>query len=475
MFNDIGVQGWGGPNETPQLSDLMKALTTGYTYGVTDQANGAALRVESLESTLRSLTYGNEHVRFWKQIPKMQAFNTVEEYNVLNSYGSNANAFVPEGVMPETDDTNYARKVALVKYLGTTRVVTHQATLVRGAHGDVIALENRNGVLWLLAQIERGLFFGNNTLVNGYSATSGGAEGIEFAGLDAQIDSSMIIDAQGAPLSEGLLQDASEQIAANFGLATHIYTPYKVASDFSKTYFNKERVVMPSPTGGLSAGTVVTEFNSQFGPVQVVPDVFLTKNRKATNNNNPIGPATATSVNAPQTPASVAGSVAAASGVWKSTNSAVKYKVSAVNRFGESSATAASSGINVAAKNDAVTLTITNPSSIGGLTPDYFNIYRSDDGGSTFWYIDSVAAASTTSSGTTTYVDNGVYMTNVSTCYIGEQDPMILAFKQLAPLMKMDLAVLGPAIRWMILLYGTPVVYQPKKWAKIINVGDLSN
>jgi hypothetical protein len=35
--------------------------------------------------------------------------------------------------------------------------------------------------------------------------------------------------------------------------------------------------------------------------------------------------------------------------------------------------------------------------------------------------------------------------------------------------------VLGPAIRWMILLYGTCVLYQPKKWAKIINVGDLSN
>jgi hypothetical protein len=66
-------------------------------------------------------------------------------------------------------------------------------------------------------------------------------------------------------------------------------------------------------------------------------------------------------------------------------------------------------------------------------------------------------------------------MTNVSTAYIGELDPLIASFKQLAPMMKMDLAVLGPAIRWMILLYGTFVLYQPKKWAKIINIGDLSN
>ena len=32
----------------------------------------------------------------------------------------------------------------------------------------------------------------------------------------------------------------------------------------------------------------------------------------------------------------------------------------------------------------------------------------------------------------------------------------VWAFKQLAPLMKMDLAVLSPATRFMLLLYGTP-------------------
>jgi hypothetical protein len=456
MLNNM-LNGWGAPMDTPNLEELQKALTTGYAYGVTDQMNGAALRVESLESTLRSLTYDEQHVRFWKMVPKMQAFNTVEEYNVLNSYGSLANPFIPEGVMPETDDSNYARKVSLVKYLGTTRVVTHQATLVRGAHGDVIALENANGIKWLMKQLEQALFFGNNTLAYNYSNVSGGNEGIEFAGLDCQIDPTMIIDAKGAPLSEGLLQDSCETIATNYGRATHIFSPYKVASDFSKTYFNKERVVMPSPEG-LRAGTNITKFNSQFGEIDIVPDVFLTKNRKAYNN-------------AGLTSALNSG---AGTGLWKALNT-VQYKVSAVNRFGESAATAASTGLAVTSYTATVTLTITNPSAISGLTPDYFNIYRSDDGGNTFYYIDSVATSSQAASGTTTYTDTGIYMTNVSTAYIGELDPLIASFKQLAPMMKMDLAVLGPAIRWMILLYGTFVLYQPKKWAKIINIGDLSN
>ena len=36
--------------------------------------------------------------------------------------------------------------------------------------------------------------------------------------------------------------------------------------------------------------------------------------------------------------------------------------------------------------------------------------------------------------------------------------------------MKMDLALLGPAYRWMILLYGVPQMYAPKKWMKFINI-----
>jgi hypothetical protein len=465
-----GLQGFGGPTDAPHLQELIKALQSGYNYGVTDQTNGGALRVESLESSLKVLTYGEENIRFWKAVPKMQAFNTVEEFNVLNSYGDSSNAFLPEGVMPETNDSNYNRKVALVKYMGTTRVVTHPMTLVRAAHGDVIALENRNGILWLLAQIERNLFWGNNTLALNYNNVSGGVEGIEWPGLDSQIDSTMFIDAKGGSLSEGLLHDASELIAEQFGQATHAYMPFKVASDFSKTYFTKERVVMPAPGGGMTAGTVITDYASQFGPIKIIPDVFLNKHRKARG----LAPAVASSPNAPQAPASISGATGGTDGLWKATNAAVTYKVTAVNRFGESASTAASGNVNVSATNLHVTLTITNPNPISGLVPDYFNVYRSDDSGVTYYYVLSVATSSAASAGTTTATDTGLYMTNVSTVFIGQLTPEILAVKQLAPLMKMDLAVLGPAIRWMILFYATFVLYAPKKWCKIINVGDLS-
>lgn len=465
-----GLNGYGVGADAPALPDLIKALQAGYTYGVTDQTGGSALRVESLEASLKVLTYSEEHIRFWKNVPKMPAFNTVEEYNVLSNYGDFSNAFLPEGVMPETQDSTYNRKVALVKFMGTTRVVTHPMTLVRAAHGDVIAQENRNGILWLLRKVEEALFWGNNTLAFNYANQSGGVEGIEWSGLDCQIDSTSYIDAKGASLTEGLLQDSCDTIAENFGRATHLYCPFKVASDFDKTLFSKERVLMPSPTGGLQAGTVIQKFNSHFGEINIMPDIFLTKNRKAYGK----APASASNGNAPQAPASIAGAAPTGSdGVWKQTGN-VFYKATAVNRFGESASTAASAAVNITAATQHTVLTITNPNPISGLAPDYFNIYRSDDGGTNYWYVTSVAAGNVTSGGTTTYTDTGLYMTNVSTAFIGQMTPDVLAIKQLAPLMKMDLAVLGPAIRWMILLYATFVLYAPKKWLKIINIGDLS-
>jgi hypothetical protein len=468
MIANDGLNGYGASADAPALPDLLKALQAGYTYGVTDQTGGSTLRVESLEASLKVLTYSEEHIRFWKNLPKMQAYNTVEEYNVLSDFGSTANVFLPEGVMPETEDSIYNRKVSLVKFMGTTRVVTHPMTLVRAAHGDVIATENRNGILWLLRKIEESLFWGDNRLAFNYNNVSGGVEGIEWPGLDAQIDTASFIDARGASLTEGLLNDAANTIAENYGRATHLYCPFKVASDFDKTLFSKERILMPSPTGGLNAGTVIQNFNSHYGEIKILPDIFLTKHRKAAG----LAPSVARSGNAPQTPASVAaGAPTGTDGLFK-VSQAVTYKVTAVNRFGESSATAAS-GSQTPTTVQHVPLTITNPNPISGLAPDYFNVYRSDAGGS-YYYIASVAATNVSSGGTTTYNDLGLYMTNVSTAFIGQLTPDVLAVKQLAPLMKMDLAVLGPAIRWMILMYATFVLYAPKKWLKIINIGDLS-
>src|SRR5690606_1201574 len=124
----------------------------------------SALRPQSLEGTLKIVTAKESHIKFWKELPKKQAFNTVEEFNVLDSYGGNSSPFFTEGGLPNEEDSNYIRQSQMVKFLGTTRVVTHPATLVRNTVGDIVAREQTNGTLWLLQQLERNLFFADSAM-----------------------------------------------------------------------------------------------------------------------------------------------------------------------------------------------------------------------------------------------------------------------------------------------------------------------
>ena len=49
-----------------QVEELNKALTAGYAYPAT--SGGGALRVESLEATLRIVTFTLQNIKFWKAI-----------------------------------------------------------------------------------------------------------------------------------------------------------------------------------------------------------------------------------------------------------------------------------------------------------------------------------------------------------------------------------------------------------------------
>lgn len=128
-----GIEGFGSTTQQ-DVDNLNKALTAGQDRdppGSITAGDGFALRVESLESTLKNVTYRMEHVKFWRNIPKLPAYNTVEEFNRISSYGENPDAgYIDEGDLPSEDDTTYSRNFSVVKYLGTTRRVTHVMSLV---------------------------------------------------------------------------------------------------------------------------------------------------------------------------------------------------------------------------------------------------------------------------------------------------------------------------------------------------------
>lgn len=455
-------QGFGNASSS-DVENLNKALNTGsygQANGVDGQTGGSALQVESLENSLKVLTYSDQHVKFWKKIAKTPAYSTVEEYNQLLSYGSNSGGFLPEGMLPETDDSEYRRRASFVKFLGTTREVTHPMTLVRSAHGDVIARENQNGILWLMKQIENALFWGDSSLAQP------GKEGVQFDGLNNLIDPSNTIDIGAKDLTAHDINTGSQMILENFGTPTDMFIPFETLAKFSEEYFPKERVIMPTQNSGYQAGLVVNKFQTHGGAVEFQPDLFLQKTKPLSNNGTggtkaPTAPATVTAVVGTETNAEFG----------KSGAGTYKYAVTACNRFGESVPTVVGEGVALTSSDlvKGVKLTITNSASMV-VAPEYYNIYRSEKDGSKMYCIKSIATKSVSASGTTEFVDKNETMPNTYTTFMGEFTPEVIAFKQLAPIMKMNLATLGPSIRWMILLYGVPQLYAPKKWVKFKNI-----
>jgi len=463
-----------GAGTDQDIAELSKALEAGYQTGA-GKTGGSALRVESLEASLKVLTYTSSHIKFWKKIPKSPAYSTVEEYNQLINYGGSQNPFVQEGELPQATDTSYARRVQLVKFLGTTREVTHQASLVHPAHGDLIALENQSGILWLLEQVERNLFSGDSSL-----SFDGEAE--QWDGLDSLIDASSVLDLEGNSIQEADMEEAANEIIENYGFPTDMFLGTRTMSDLVKTFYPRERISLPAPQNGQVGQTIQT-ISTQAGVIEFNPDVFIRQNATP--------PAAATSPNAPAAPVIIAAITPAGTsgdhnkGAPTGTSN-VNYVATACNRFGESAPSpfqAAVEALTQANKDGGLSLPVSvdNAGSVGAFPTEYLRIYRSaatlaagvPTDLSAYSLIAQVPVASQAASGTTVFDDVNLTLPFTSTAYLGELTPSVVTFRQLMPMMKMDLAVLSPAYRWMILLYGTPILFAPKKWIRMINIGRL--
>lgn len=456
---------YAGLGSAEEVAELAKALAAGDTITLPGATGGQALQVQSLEGSLKVLTFTQSHAKMWQKIPKFPAYSTVEEYSEQTSHGTEGNSFLPPGITPEEDDGVYARRASYVKYLGTTRKVQHPMTLVRTIGGDVLARENASGITKIIRDVDEALFWGNSAL--GYNITT---TGIEFDGLNKLIDADNIVDCAGLDLTEGKIEDCAEVVAVGYGIPTDLFLSTKAALAFTKTMLPKGRAIYPNAGGNaLVAGAVINQVTTTHGVVDLNPSLFLNTGRSPRKT----PPASATSVKAPTAPASiVGGAMTGSTGKFRAVQQGdLKFKVTACNRFGESAPTAISAAVTVGAGDLAkyIPLTITNAASVV-TPPEWFNIYCTEADGSVVYLVAQVAASSVANDGTTVYNYVGLIMANTSIGFMGQMADNVIQWKQLAPLMKMDLAITGPNISWMILLYGMLQLYAPKQWARIINI-----
>jgi hypothetical protein len=369
-----------------QLEQLVKALEVG-SYNATPDSltQGAALQVEDLSPVMQNVTFDDSHIKLQKMLDIKDAKSQLIQFNRQLDYGIFGGSAQYEGGIGEEDTSNYVRAVVPMAYYSTTRRVSVAANMI-GAF-DGVKAEDRaasDAAMKLAGDVEfdcfrgqadfseAGFFSGNPSSI---------AEVPNMVGIDAQIrmsdtmsntqdlmfaeygsDQTVVLSADGT-LTQSIIEDAAVRSAMNHGSADKLCLDPISLSAYNKIAHAKERIVLAGSATSKTGAELRQQWTSS-ALVTMEPSRFLSGKTKPAR-------ARAGSLAAPVISSSA--SPVNADSVLKAGD--YVYYVTAVNERGESikSADEAVTGV---ATGDSVTLTIAND------TAKYYNVYRSEAGGS---------------------------------------------------------------------------------------------
>jgi hypothetical protein len=447
-----------GQSTVDEVADLRKALYAGQDVNDPGVAPGVGfpLRVESLEATMKNLTFEMDEIKLFKTVPKIPATNTVEEFNRLLAYGQGGTrrfnlGFMTEGDLPEEEDSTYERVTMLIKYLGVVGRVTHVANVIRASTGNVIALETMNKTMELLKNLENALFFGDSTLIPE-----------QFDGLAKLITDGApnnVIDLRGGALTEEQLNDMLLQIRDNFGMATDAYFSTGVFADLAKQVYDRQRFAYAPAPGVL--GATITAFQGQHGRINMHDHVFIQEGPLAPasglgkTDKRPLQPSITVQPVAANDPAN-SKFVLADAGSYT-------YQVVAGNRYGLSTPVNTSSVVVAAA--DKVTFTVQD----NGQGTTFYEIYRTAPGAAVATAQLMIRVART--GATQVITDYNDDIPGTSQGFVLMQNQRSFSWAQLLPMTRIPLAAIDTSIRWAQVLYGGVKMYTPAKNIVVKNIG----
>ena len=490
-----------GANLLDEISakDILKAMEAGLQTGMqynNQINNGGGLKVESLDSTLKILGNRLNQLVYLMEMPKHKIDNTVHQYNQLYKYGEEVGIFNTEGETPEETDSQYRRKSIITKFMGVTGQVTHPAMLARLAGGmNMYTKEVENKTILLQTILDARLVDADSTCVPeqfdgvfrqhmlGVNEMDGGtAEGKTSEQLlDNYFNSPAVIDAQNQVLNDNLIQDAANVVVNVYnGYIDRIISNPIVFNNYVKLFHESKRVIvgLAASVTGATMGQSVNDVTTQFGKINIKNDRFFDERKPITVGKQ------ATSPKAPVIP--VAGTAIKVNNNDTKTNfgrhaGTYGYLVTAKNRYGESAPLNITlGGAQAVAATDSVEFRFT--AGVGGAyAATCFVIYRTKKdaalNNTTEYYPIFEVPASQMASGWDGAAANCVRDRNriiagTKSALIYYNDNQINEYLQFADTMKMDFAITAPSRRFAILNYGTPVLYQPAKIVRIVNIGE---
>jgi hypothetical protein len=460
------------------IEALNKALTAGYGGAgkPTDLTYGGVLQAESLEATLKSVTFDMKNLKFWPSISVDKAYNLFEQYNRLISYGSDSAPYIGEGGAPIEEDSTYVRDGQKIVFFGTRRKISHQMTLVRTTVGDIVAQQAKEGTMHLLKNIEREMYWGHAHFLNRLDGSNDGSDAalpsnsIAMNGLLKQLkkgDTDVLMrsgDFEGYGDAKSIVQDLGGNIIAqddierlavialeNFGHPNELHIEPAALSAFVKQFYPQFRSApgLASQTVGYDVSKMVTTA----GTIDFKPNLFLRPRAGAR--------ALAVSALAPNLGAFSVATAATGSGSAYAAGT-YQVKVTLVNDAGESIPFQAPAVTLAAGEN--IQLTVSNmPAGV-----KYMKVYVSAPGGAVGT---EKFAGNFANAGNTTYTLAGRKQAGLGEAFLLDMSAECMKFKQLAPLSKINFAIVTTALEFAIVMYGALFVYTPRFNCVFENVG----
>lgn len=463
---------WGGVDQyMNQLSaPLAKALATSNISGLADGSN---LVLQNLDSIMTSVLFKEDQLVKQRWIERVPSINPIYQWNRRNQYGSSrgANGFVEGGIGP-VGLGSWSRNTADVRFFGIQRgttVIANLAGALGGLFDNPVDEEEFDGTMQLLGSVEHTLTWGNSTILDNNGNT------VFYDGIYRQLKSGApsgsvfpvnVIDMHGKPMSFDVISEIAAQLAKKYVTSARDVAGFLAPDTLQTLQLMKTQSErnndMTNRDGGYVAGTPIEGYRTQIGFIPFIQDVFTEPfdGGKA--------PLTAADSGAPATLTGVTAAAGAPTGGqvsnWLSSDAAtVYYTVSAYNAQGESLGFTTVAGTAVAA-GQVVTVTIPNISGAWG-----YRIYRglASSGSDASWIGETAHTAVTNA----TFVDDNSIMPGMDVALFLNRDIQNMVIAQMAPLLKLPLAIQNTTIPFGLLYLHTLAIKTPERQFMVVNIG----
>lgn len=487
------------PEMAKEIGTKLETLTKSFAAGYQGLQNAgrtgiSALAREQLDPVMRTITLEEKDFLLTKDIPTLQAKQTVYMYDVKTAVRSGVDLAGFEAFLPQEDHQQYLRVAEVLKIYGIRKTITEMAMLVNQEDGYSVDIEKENDLNAALAMaenMERDAYVGGDLFMDAQGdfdstiAANPNAGIRQVRGLQANIregdqsargiagdfvgygnNRSVVFDKKGGVLDRGFLDKVVTAVGDARGRVAEAHCTTSQLAEFRATFFPFERGDLGAMYAIRGAGVTNEEkdglpIQTIRGVIDFIPTVFkytrtFPEPVFGSNASQPAQPSSVTPANA----GSATGSGFAGEDYV--------YVVQSVNMHGISLGTA--SATHTSAADEAVDLTIALP---GGNSVTELRVFRTPKEAagdvSKAMFIGRIAVKQGSTSAT--FRDNGKLIPGLDSILFLPRDKNRAKLAVLGNLLnKSSLGLRGLATETVYSSYWCVIVDRPRSFALVSNV-----